>query len=275
VKSGLLHVSSSSSTKRSTPGSATSSHSSDATCHGCQWRRSISSTRTTARRALPELFDGRSQLLVYHFMFGPSYQAGCPVNSSIADTVDGVLPHLHSRDVTFLLVSQARLEKLQAYKRRMGSALPWVLDCTHRLQLRPRLLAHGGTRSPGCGADDGGKRASADRRAERPRVRHLCRRLHDGEPRLQRLLAKRRAVYHAYSTTWRGLEFLMGYYPILDRAPRPATRARRGSSGSADTTSTTTRDGAGESPPTHHVAPPHPGETCHPLIRLTNSSSAA
>ena len=56
-------------------------------------------------------------------MFGPSYEAGCPVNSSIADTVDGLLPHLHARDVTFLLVSQAPLEKLQAYKRRMGWSL--------------------------------------------------------------------------------------------------------------------------------------------------------
>src|SRR5215218_8990257 len=77
-------------------------------------------------KALGELFEGRSQLLVYHFMFGPSYQAGCPVNSSIADTVEGVLPHLHARDVTFLLVSQAPLDKLQAYKRRMGWSLPWV-----------------------------------------------------------------------------------------------------------------------------------------------------
>jgi len=63
-------------------------------------------------RTLDELFDGRSQLLVYHFMFGPSYEAGCPVNSSIADTIDGVLSHLHARDVTFLLVSQAPLDKL-------------------------------------------------------------------------------------------------------------------------------------------------------------------
>src|SRR5262245_33654934 len=77
-------------------------------------------------KALIALFGGRTQLLVYHFMFGPSYQAGCPVNSSIADTVDGVLPHLHARDVTFLLVSQAALEKLQAYKRRMGWSLPWI-----------------------------------------------------------------------------------------------------------------------------------------------------
>src|SRR5215510_11565652 len=67
-------------------------------------------------KALAELFDGRSELLVYHFMFGPSYQLGCPVNSSIADSVDGVLPHLHARDATVVLVSQAPLEKLQAYK---------------------------------------------------------------------------------------------------------------------------------------------------------------
>src|SRR4029450_11033493 len=89
-------------------------------------------------KTLPELFDGRSQLLMYHFMFGPAYDAGCPVNSSIADTLDGLLPHLHARDVTFLLASQAPLEKLQAYKRRMGWSLPWV-STSRRLQLRSRL----------------------------------------------------------------------------------------------------------------------------------------
>jgi predicted dithiol-disulfide oxidoreductase (DUF899 family) len=77
-------------------------------------------------RTLAELFDGRGQLLVYHFMFGPSYEAGCPTCSSMADTVDGVLPHLNARDATMLFVSQAPLEKLQAYKRRMGWSFPWV-----------------------------------------------------------------------------------------------------------------------------------------------------
>ena len=71
-------------------------------------------------RTLAELFDGRSQLMVYHFMYGPSYQAADPVNSSIADGLDGLLPHLHARDVTLLLVSQAPLATLQACKRRMG-----------------------------------------------------------------------------------------------------------------------------------------------------------
>ena len=77
-------------------------------------------------KALGELFDGRSQLLVYHFMFGPSYESGCPVNSSIADAVDGILPHLHARDATVVFVSQAPLAKLRAYKRRMGWSFPWV-----------------------------------------------------------------------------------------------------------------------------------------------------
>src|SRR5262245_787066 len=77
-------------------------------------------------RTLAELFDGRSQLMVYHFMYGPSYQAGDPVNSSIADTLDALVPHLQARDVTPVLVSQAPLEKLQAYKRRMGWRLAWV-----------------------------------------------------------------------------------------------------------------------------------------------------
>src|SRR5207245_2905563 len=77
-------------------------------------------------RTLAELFDGRSQLLVYHFMFGPSYEAGCPTCSSSADAVNGVLPHLNARDVTMVYVSRAPLEKLLAYKRRMGWSFPWV-----------------------------------------------------------------------------------------------------------------------------------------------------
>jgi predicted dithiol-disulfide oxidoreductase (DUF899 family) len=68
-------------------------------------------------KTLAQLFDGRRQLLVYHFMFGPSYEAGCPTCSSSADSVNAVLAHLHARDVTMLYVSSAPLEKLQAYKR--------------------------------------------------------------------------------------------------------------------------------------------------------------
>ena len=77
-------------------------------------------------KTLPELFDGRPQLLVYHFMFGPSYEAACTTCSSIADSINGILPHLNAHDVTMLFVSQAPLEKLQGYKRRMGWSFPWV-----------------------------------------------------------------------------------------------------------------------------------------------------
>jgi predicted dithiol-disulfide oxidoreductase (DUF899 family) len=82
-------------------------------------------------RTLAELFDRRSQLLVYHFMFGPSYEAGCPTCSSMADGIDGLLPHLHARDLTLLFVSRAPLARLQAYKQRMGWSIPWVSSANY------------------------------------------------------------------------------------------------------------------------------------------------
>jgi len=77
-------------------------------------------------RTLAELFDGRSQLLAYHLMFGPDYTGACPGCSNLADHLDGGLVHLEHRDVTFLCISRAPLEKLQAYKQRMGWEFPWV-----------------------------------------------------------------------------------------------------------------------------------------------------
>jgi predicted dithiol-disulfide oxidoreductase (DUF899 family) len=77
-------------------------------------------------RTLADLFDGRSQLLVYHFMFGPEYSAGCPSCSAIADGFDGSVVHLINHDVAFYAVSRAPLEKLQAYQQRMGWAFPWA-----------------------------------------------------------------------------------------------------------------------------------------------------
>src|SRR3984893_16854983 len=77
-------------------------------------------------KTLAELFDGRSQLVVYHFMFGPDYEAGCPVCSSIADSFNGVLSHLEARDVTMICVSRAPLEKLLAYRERMGWNFNWA-----------------------------------------------------------------------------------------------------------------------------------------------------
>jgi predicted dithiol-disulfide oxidoreductase (DUF899 family) len=170
-------------------------------------------------RTLAELFDGRSQLLVYHFMFGPSYEAGCPTCSSMADTVDGALPHLHARDVTMMYVSQAPLEKLQAYKRRMGWNMPWVSSAGSDFNFdlgysrteeqtreaiapmlkaeRPPIVDHNanstGTDVTGYLTEVFGFSAFA---------------LDDG------------TVYQTYATTGRGVEFLMGYYGILDRAPK-------------------------------------------------------
>jgi predicted dithiol-disulfide oxidoreductase (DUF899 family) len=168
-------------------------------------------------RTLAELFDGRSQLVVYHFMFGPAYEAGCPVNSSIADALDGLLPHLHARDVTLLLVSQAPLAKIQAYQQRMGWHLPWVSaapgDFNYDFggsyppeQVRgflpdalaglPPIVAQNaaatGTDIPGY-------------LSESPAASVF--RLQDG------------AVYQTYTTSARGVEFVMSYYPILDRTP--------------------------------------------------------
>ena len=168
-------------------------------------------------RALAELFGGRSQLLIYHFMFGPGYQAGCPVNSSMADGLDGLRPHLHARDVTLLLVSQAPLAKLQAYKQRMGWSLPWVSSAnTHfnydfggsytQEQVRSWGLDEGalppivGQNAAATGTDIPGYLS------ESPAVSVFTRQ--DG------------TVYQTYATAGRGVEFLMGYYPILDRAPK-------------------------------------------------------
>ena len=169
-------------------------------------------------RTLAELFHGRSQLLIYHFMFGPSYAAGCPTCSSIADSINGVLPHLNARDVTMLVVSQAPLETLQAFRQRMGWRFPWVSSANSefntdlgfsssreqtrawaepmRDQLPPiaaRNAGQTGTDIVGYLTESFGFSVFA---------------LDDGD------------VYQTYSAGGRGVEFLMGYYPILDRAPK-------------------------------------------------------
>jgi predicted dithiol-disulfide oxidoreductase (DUF899 family) len=168
-------------------------------------------------RTLAELFDGRSQLLVYHFMFGPTYEAGCPTCSSMVDGLDGLLPHLHARDPTLMLISTAPLDRLQAYQQRMGWRTPWVssanTDFSYDVgasvlveQVRenmppedqlPPIARHNADAS---GTD------LPEYIAEIPAMSTFT--LQDG------------AVYQTYGTTFRGVEFLMGYYPILDRAPK-------------------------------------------------------
>ena len=164
-------------------------------------------------RSLVELFDGRSQLLVYTFMFGPAYSAGCPVCSSAADTFDGAVAHLNAKDVTFVCASRAPLEDLRAYKQRMGWRFPWVssgacdfaldFDASHTVEeLAPFLQGDLGPvpdLARQCGTDPAGYLAEA------PVLNSFA--LADG------------VVYLTYSTTARGLEPLMGYYGLLDRAP--------------------------------------------------------
>ncbi len=166
-------------------------------------------------KALPELFDGRSQLLVYHFMFGPSYDAGCPVCSSIADTLAPQVVHLKARDTTLLLASRAPLEKLLAYRERMGWPIGWVSsggsDFNRDLgflyteeELKPFLegeipiTVEQNARM--CGTDVVGYVTEG--------------------PGLSAYAFADGTVYRTYVTTARGLEPAMAYYGLLDRTPK-------------------------------------------------------
>ncbi len=166
-------------------------------------------------KSLRDLFAGRSQLAIYHFMFGPGWEAGCPVCSSITDTLAPQIPHLKARDTTLLLVSRAPLERLLAYGRRMGWGIDWVStiggDFNRELgflhtedELRPFLE---GDIPPTvvdlarrCGTDVKGYVT------EGPGLSVYA--LSDG------------TVYRTYVTTARGLEFAMAFYPLLDRVPK-------------------------------------------------------
>ena len=170
-------------------------------------------------RTLPELFDGRSQLLVYHFMFGPSYDAGCPVCSSNADAVNGVLPHLHARDVTMLYVSRAPLGKLQAYKARMGWTFPWVSSADSDFNFDFGVSHTDEEVHQHMGPLLEGEPPAILRELAGATGTDVAGYLTE-EPGMSAFVLEDGVVYHTYSTHERGTEFLMGYYPILDRAPK-------------------------------------------------------
>ncbi|RWN02693.1 MAG: DUF899 domain-containing protein [Mesorhizobium sp.] len=179
--------------------------------------------------SLADLFRGRSQLLVYHFMFGPDYTAGCPACSAIADGFDGFVVHLANHDVTLSAVSRAPLAKLQAYKRRMGWTFPWAsshgsdfnfdfdVSFTEEQQreegieynyMREAPLAKIPSRTTADGSETFAAMSGTDMATytrERPGMSAFV--LEDG------------VVYHAYSTYARGLDGLWGMYQWLDRAP--------------------------------------------------------
>ena len=188
--------------------------------------------------SLADLFRGRSQLLVYHFMFGPDYTAGCPSCSAIADGFNGVAVHLANHDVMLWAVSRAPITRLQAYKKRMGWTFPWAsslgsdfnfdfnVGLTEEQQregnyeynyLRGKALEGQQTRQWREGSESGGGGPVAEMASkcgtdvwtytrERPGLSTFA--LEDG------------VVYHTYSTYARGLDGLWGMYQWLDRAPK-------------------------------------------------------
>jgi predicted dithiol-disulfide oxidoreductase (DUF899 family) len=179
------------------------------------------------KATLADLFRGRSQLLVYHFMFGPDYTAGCPSCSAIADGFDGSVVHLANHDVTLCAVSRAPLAKLQAYKQRMGWTFPWAssfggdfnldfnvqvteeqqrtasVDYNYRREEQWDLRSAQGPVAD-MAASTGTDVAAYTR--ERPGMSAFA--LQDG------------VVYHTYSTYARGLDGLWAMYQWLDRTPK-------------------------------------------------------
>ncbi|MDB5882143.1 MAG: hypothetical protein JWP43_2021 [Ramlibacter sp.] len=191
------------------------------------------------RASLADLFQGRSQLLVYHFMFGPDYKAGCPSCSMIADGFNGFAVHLAHHDVTLSVVSRAPLAQLQAYKQRMGWSFPWAsanggeFNADFNVSLTEKQQREGveynyrreqawTLRGIGDALTQGGEGPVAQIAAmtgtdvatytrERPGMSAFVR--EDG------------AIYHTYSTYSRGLDGLWGSYQWLDRAPRGRNEA--------------------------------------------------
>jgi predicted dithiol-disulfide oxidoreductase (DUF899 family) len=184
--------------------------------------------------SLKDLFRGRSQLLIYHFMFGPDYRAGCPSCSSIADSFNPIVVHLSNHDVTLGAVSRAPLEKLQAYKRRMGWTFPWAssfesdFNADFSVGFTPEQQRGGGIdynyrREPAlaeCGLGN-----ALTKQGEGPVAAIAATTGTDvatytrERPGMSAFVFEEGVVYHTYSAYARGLDALWGMYPWLDRAP--------------------------------------------------------
>ena len=179
------------------------------------------------RATLAGLFRGRSQLLVYHFMFGPDYTAGCPSCSAIADGFNGVAVHLASHDVMLWAVSRAPLAKLQAYERRMGWTFPWASshggDFNSDFNVR---FTEEQQREGGIEYNYRREAAWKLREGEGPVAEMAAMTGTDAatytreRPGMSAFVLEDGVVYHAYSTYARGLDGLWGMYQWLDRAPK-------------------------------------------------------
>jgi predicted dithiol-disulfide oxidoreductase (DUF899 family) len=165
-------------------------------------------------KSLAELFDGHSQLLIYHFMFGPAYEAGCPVCSSIADNLDPNAIHLAARDVKLMLVSRAPQEKLQGYRRRMGWSLDWASTVGSEFNRELGFLHTNEELKPFL---EGEVPPAVEQNAEACGV-DAATYVSEG-PGLSAYILSDGTVYRTYLTTARGLEPAMGYYGLLDRTP--------------------------------------------------------
>ncbi len=165
-------------------------------------------------KTLAELFDGRSHLAIYHFMFGPDYEAGCPVCSSIADSFDGVIEHLKARDVTMICISRAPLEKLLAYRERMGWNFNWVSSYRSEFNFDFEHSRSADEVRGWVGADGMEIPAGFASQCGTDLVAYMSE-----APGLTVLARSGGDVYLSYTTTARGLEPVMVYYGILDRVP--------------------------------------------------------
>lgn len=163
------------------------------------YRFDVNGTQAT----LGDLFDGRSQLLIYHFMFGPNWTEGCPSCSLLADHFDGALPHVNERDVTLLCVSSAPLERLNEYKQRMGWRFPWVSSLGSDFNFDFHVSFTEEEQADGAQYNFA---PIARPPEELPGISAFA--LDDG------------AVYHTYSSYARGGDVLTGTYQLLDRAPK-------------------------------------------------------
>ena len=191
-------------------------------------------------RTLAELFDGRSQLVVYHFMFGPGYTAGCPACSLTADGFNGVLAHLRARDVTAICVSRAPLDQLLAYRARMGWSFTWA--SSHDSDFNVDFGVSAGepvTAGPAAPRPESNELALLKLLQDQPTVRENLSLVTAQNARatgtdlggyfseghgLSTFAREGGTVYHCYSSYARGTEFLMGCYAILDRAQGPRRR---------------------------------------------------
>jgi predicted dithiol-disulfide oxidoreductase (DUF899 family) len=176
--------------------------------------------------ALADLFRGRSQLLVYHFMFGPDYAAGCPACSAIADGFNGVAVHLANHDVMLWAVSRTPLAKLQAFKRRMGWTFPWASSLGGDFNTDFNVSITGEQQRAGGVEYNYRHQAALQSPTPEGPAKHAAMTGTDvptyarERPGMSSFVLEDGVVYHAYSTYARGLDGLWGMYQWLDRAPK-------------------------------------------------------